>query len=76
MRASPRISVLGEVSNPCIAGNGPSEDHKTMIFPGDGFPFSLTIADMHDLDNGASFARKWLSFICCNPVTVVKKNKS
>ena len=38
MRASPRISVLGEGGDPCIADNGPSEDHKTVIFPGDGFP--------------------------------------
>ena len=39
MRASPRISVLGESGDPCIAANGPLEDHKTVIFPGDGFPF-------------------------------------
>ena len=36
MRASTRISVLGESGNPCIADNGPSEDHITVIFPGDG----------------------------------------
>ena len=39
MRASPRISVLCEGGDPCIAGNGPSEDHKIVIFPWDGFPF-------------------------------------
>ena len=39
MRASPRISVLGENGDPCIAANGPLEDHKTVTFPGDGFPF-------------------------------------
>ena len=37
MRASPRISVLGESGDPCIADNGPSENHKTVIFLGDGF---------------------------------------
>ena len=39
MRASPRISVLGEGGDPCTAGNGPLKDHKTVIFPRDGFPF-------------------------------------
>ena len=39
MRASPRISVLGEGGDPFIVGNGPLKDHKTVIFPGDGFPF-------------------------------------
>ena len=39
LRAIPGISVLGEGGDPCIAGNGPSEDHKTVIFPRDGFPF-------------------------------------
>ena len=39
MRASPRISVLGEGGDPCIVGVGPSKDHKTVIFPGDGFSF-------------------------------------
>ena len=41
MRASPRISVLGESGDPCIAANGPSEDHKNVIFRGDGFSFHL-----------------------------------
>ena len=39
MRASPRISLLGEGGDPCIAGNGPLNDHKTAIFPGDVFLF-------------------------------------
>ena len=33
MRASPRISVLGESGDPCIVGNGPSKDHKTEGLP-------------------------------------------
>ena len=39
MRALPRISVLGEGGDPCIAGVGPSRDHKPYFFPRDGFYF-------------------------------------
>ena len=48
MRASPRISV-----DPGIAGNGPLKDHRTIIFFWRWLPFSLTVADVHGLDNGS-----------------------
>ena len=38
MKTSPRMSVLGEGGDPCIAGNKPLEDHKTEFFPVNGFP--------------------------------------
>ena len=43
MRASPRIIVLGESGDLCIADNGPSEEHKTVIFSGRWLHFSLTV---------------------------------
>ena len=52
MRASPRISVLGEGGNPCIVGVGRSTDNKTVIFFWRKLPFSLTDADVCDLDYG------------------------
>ena len=51
MRASPRISVLGEKGIPCIADNGTSEDHITVLFSWRWLHFSLTVADVRDLDN-------------------------
>ena len=32
VKASHRISVLGEGGDPCTVGNGPSKDHKTVVF--------------------------------------------
>ena len=52
MRTSPRISVLGESGNLCIAGNGLSEDHKTVKKFWRWLPFSLTVDDVPDLDYG------------------------
>ena len=51
MRASPRISVLGEGGDPYIAGNGPWKDHKTVVFSWRWLPFSLMVTDVRDLDN-------------------------
>ena len=39
MRASPRISVLGEGGDPCTVGNGPSKDHKSVILFWRWLPF-------------------------------------
>ena len=39
MRASPRISVLGESEDPCIVGNRPSKDYKAVISFWRWFPF-------------------------------------
>ena len=51
MRASPSSSVLGEGGKPCTVGNGPSKDHKTVFFSLRWLPFSLTVADVRDLDD-------------------------